>query len=352
MQDQFEVLFCDLCNTSVPLQDLESGAAVKHQGKTIGACCLKDLRQSAPLADAAPKAAHPAENSLVPLGFVLLAAIAAATIFLDHQLSQRSSALAAAHQESLVAIHKNAAALQDLAVGLEGSARRDDVGGLTERMLAAASANQEALGGVDQKFEHLRTAIESLQARVQELREQRIDYRPALERIESTAQQVKSALADLQAAPRTAPSEASMPQPAHPGDQPPAIPGLPADLAHHVAKLSDTDPAARFEAVDELLRSKNPAVREHILPMAKDADTFVRRLVVEGLREFHHASCVEALLVALSDPEEIVRDTAWRSLKELTGQKLPFEAGAAKEPRARAIQRWQEWWEKNKAAFG
>ena len=43
MQDDFDVQFCDLCGTSVPLADLESGAAVRHQAKTIGACCLAVL---------------------------------------------------------------------------------------------------------------------------------------------------------------------------------------------------------------------------------------------------------------------------------------------------------------------
>ena len=61
---------------------------------------------------------------------------------------------------------------------------------------------------------------------------------------------------------------------------------------------------------------------------------------------------VEALLAGLADADENVRDTAWGSLKILTGQKLPFEATGTKDVRARAVQRWQEWWDKNKATFG
>jgi len=58
------------------------------------------------------------------------------------------------------------------------------------------------------------------------------------------------------------------------------------------------------------------------------------------------------LLAALGDADEYVRDTAWRSLKDVTGQKLPFESAGTKDARARATARWQEWWDKNKAGFG
>ena len=38
---------------------------------------------------------------------------------------------------------------------------------------------------------------------------------------------------------------------------------------------------------------------------------------------------------------------------KLTGQKIPFDASAPnKETRLRGQQRWQEWWEKNRATFG
>ena len=45
-QDPLDVSFCDFCNTSVPVQDLEQGAALRHNGKTIGACCLPALRSA------------------------------------------------------------------------------------------------------------------------------------------------------------------------------------------------------------------------------------------------------------------------------------------------------------------
>src|SRR5262245_35304526 len=97
-----EVLFCDLCNTSVPLQDVTSGAAVRLQGKTVGSCCLHALRAgaapaaaadgataSAPppvAAGAAARGAH--DNRVLPIGIAVLVAVAAATLFLDFRIDQ------------------------------------------------------------------------------------------------------------------------------------------------------------------------------------------------------------------------------------------------------------------------
>ena len=109
----------------------------------------------------------------------------------------------------------------------------------------------------------------------------------------------------------------------------------------------------RFEAVDALIGSKNPAVLKHLLPMARDADLYVRRLTVEGLRDFKQAEAVEQLIAALADSETTVAETAYGSLKKLTGQKIPFDAASpSKDTRLRGQQRWQEWWDKNKATFG
>jgi HEAT repeat protein len=108
----------------------------------------------------------------------------------------------------------------------------------------------------------------------------------------------------------------------------------------------------RFEGVDDLIRSKSAEAVPLLLPMTRDADPFVRRLVVEGFASWKRADVVDALLGGLVDGDEYVRDTAWRSLREVTGQKIPFEAAGGKDARARAVARWQEWWEKNKAAFG
>lgn len=364
MLDEPEVAFCDLCNTSVPLQDLEAGTAVRQGGKTVGACCLASLQRPVAVAPAvstpAAAAAPISDNRLLTVAFVLLVAIAGATIYLEYRLNERVDGARAATREVVSELDRSVRSQDDLLRGLDtalaAAARRDEVQRLGERFGGLEKALGDDRSQQQVAADRQQTALAQLESKLQALTEARAEQKLLLGQLQTQLQQQSVTLAELRAMPRPTPREATADVPAPeagaPGG-PGAAPGLPPELSHQVARLADPDPATRFEAVDELLRSKNPQVREYLLPMSKDADTFVRRLTVEGLREFKHASCVDALLVALGDPEEIVRDTAWRSLKELTGQKFPFEASnGSKDARARAQQRWQEWWDKNRAAFG
>ena len=225
--------------------------------------------------------------------------------------------------------------------------RRGDVDELSQRVRAVDDRLGVAIEQTAALGEQLTRTGDALRAGLRDVEVRRPDYGPVLTELRQQLQKQAVTLAELVAMPR------SVPAPEMPIDVPVvAVAGLPAELAHQIAKLEDEDPAARFEAVDELLRSENLDVLEHLLPMLKDEDLFVRRLVVEGLRDFRDPSVVDALLVALADPEDIVRDTAWRSLKVLTGQKLPFEASGSRDSRARAQQRWQDWWQKNRDSFG
>lgn len=345
VEQPFEVLFCDLCNTSVPLQDVERGAAVRVGDKTVGACCVQRIRPVE-----APRAAPSGETRLLPVALMLLAAVAAATIFLDHRLVEETQALRTERAPLTQAVEAQGNRLITLTESMDASATRDQVAMVVDRLETGENTLREFQAAAALGSDRLQAAVEALHRRVDQVVAAIPDHRPALEQLRTELRQQAVTLAELKAMPRQPVPVAPPPAEPVPATSSPA--GMAPALAHHVQRLADPDPATRFEAVDELLRSREPSVREHLLPLAKDPDTFVRRLVVEGLREFRHASAVEALLTALGDPEEIVRDTAWRSLKELTGQKLPFEATASRDARGRAQARWQEWWDKNKASFG
>ncbi len=369
MQDDVvEVTFCDLCGASVPIGDLESGSAVRQAGKVVGACCLMPLRGDAPAADVAPMAAVPAgeaepvaasssrhapDTRLLTVAIVMMAALAAATIFLDHRLTAVETAARSNHEQLAQAQRSDSDVLQAVGVALDGAARRADLDGLTTRVGELASANEQSNSDLKRQLDALR---QDLAASSQEQRThaaQAVDVRPLFEEMRQRQQRLMEVVVALRSA--APPVDATPPPavvtPATPpeGGGPPA---LPEQLANQVKNLRADDPAIRFEAVDELLRSKEPAVLPHLLPLARDPDSLVRRLTVEGLGSFKKSEAVEALLVALTDGDDSVREAAWRSLKEVTGQKFPFESGPSKEARARAVARWQEWWDKNKATFG
>lgn len=360
-QDQIEVLFCDLCGASVPLADLERGAAVRHQAKTIGACCLTVLRQGdSPLANPGTPQAAPvgkpsaSDGRLLPIAVLLLAGLAATTLFLDQRIGRLDAAVSTAHEQMQLAQRSDSDVLQGVGVAMDAVARKADVDALIERLTNLDSSQQGQQEQVRLQVESLRQGLAAVQQEARKLGAVAVDYRPLFDEQRQQLQRLQDALADLRSVPAPGPAA----PPAAEGSAPPppaaaAADGVPEALAAQVRRLADADAAVRFEAVDALVASKNPAVLKALLPMARDADAFVRRLTIDGLREFKHPDAVEALLAALMDSDIPVAETAWSSLKKLTGQKIPFDASAtSKDARLRAQQRWQEWWDKNKATFG
>lgn len=358
-QDQIEVLFCDLCGASVPLADLERGAAVRHQAKTIGACCLGVLRQGdSPLANpgtptATPPARKAGDGRVLPIAILVLAGLAAATIFLDQRIGRLDAAMRAAHEQVQLAQRSDSDVLQGVGVAMDAVARKSDLEALLERLNNLDSGLQVQQEQVRQQVEAMRQGLAALQQEARKAGATAIDYRPLFDEQRQQLQRLQQALADLRAVPTVSPAAPAAAEDSAPPPSVAAADGIPEALAAQVRRLADTDAAVRFEAVDALVASKNPAVLKALLPMARDADAFVRRLTIEGLRDFKHPDAVEALIAALLDADVTVAETAWSSLKKLTGQKIPFDATASsKDARLRAQQRWQEWWDKNKATFG
>lgn len=356
-QDQVEVAFCDFCGTSVPEVDFAAGSAVRLQGKTVGSCCLNQLRASAPVPVAsAPPRPSTHDPRLVPVAIALLAALAAATIFLDYQLAGLERRRAQAQDKLEQGMRTDHEAIQRIDVAMDGTARRADLDGFADKLNASLAMGQQDAAQAREQLEAMGRDVAVVQRDVRGMAAGAVDYRPLFDDLRQQLQRQAAAIAEIRSVPApvpVAPVEAATPPPSEEGGAGGGnADALPPALAEHARKLQSTDPAVRFEAVDELLRAKNAAALPHLLPLAKDTDSFVRRLTIEGLKGWKRPEVVEALLTALGDGDDLVRDTAWRSLREVTGQKLPFESTAAKDVRARAQQRWQEWWDKNKATFG
>ena len=351
-QDPLEVEFCDLCGASVPAVDAASGAAIRHQGKTIGACCLGVLRgRGAGAGDRGAVAGR--DGRFLTIGIVLLAAVAAATIFLESRISNADAANRASQAQLIEAQRSDSDVLQAVGMATDGMARRADHDGLRERLDTVLAEHGRLAEALEAQVTKLQQEQARIAAGLQNVAERTVDTRPLFDDLRGQLLQQGGTLADLLAAARARPAAAPEVPVAAPV-QPPEAGGeaLSPELSAAVAKLASSEPAVRFEAVDALLRAKNAAVVERLLPLARDPDSFVRRLTVEGLRDWKTTAVVEVLLAGLEDADENVRETAWRSLKEVTGQKFPFETLATKDARSRAVQRWTEWWEKNKASFG
>lgn len=360
-----EVVFCELCGMSIADGELSSGAAVRIAGKAIGACCLRQLRPAGGQAtggapavvgvgnSAGASAAAGGDSRLLSVAVLLLAALAAATIYLGQKIDNSHHRWLEAHGHLVEAQQAQGGLLGNLELTLGEFARQSSVDAVLTRLQESAAGTQSK-EDAEKQATALAQALAAIRQEVRTLGEGQIDYRPLFEDLRGRQQRLLeqvAALRDSAAATPVVVPPAQPEPPVGPVDAAPAG-GLPPEQAEQVAKLRNTDSSVRFIALDTLLKTKNPALLPHLLPMAKDGDAFVRRLAIDGLRDWKKASVVDVLLGALGDDDENVRDTAWSSLKLLTGQKLPFDAAAGKDARAKAALRWQEWWDKNKATFG
>src|SRR5690606_8688767 len=130
-----------------------------------------------------------------------------------------------------------------------------------------------------------------------------VDYRPLFEDLRQRHTRAMAAIEGMRSEVAAVPASVVPAPPSGPAPSEPVI-DLPTDLAQQVRKLAAADPAVRFEAVDVLAESKNLKALPYLLPLARDPDAFVRRLTVEGLREFKKAEAVDVLIDALRDEDE------------------------------------------------
>lgn len=349
MEENLEIYFCEICSESIPASDLSSRAALEVKGKVIGPCCLPDVQR--------PQAARTGMSpvGLTALGAILLAGIAGATIFLDWRLSEEVSVLRANVDD----VESNVASagsrnLADLERSLDGTIRKGELEPVVDRLddlegkIATNQKQLEAkinttsarLGGLDEAQKTMIAGQATLQT---EIKEVTLEILRLEREVAAAAAVPRGGIAD-------ASTEEPMRVPESTDKEKPGT-GLPPALSHQVTRLKDGDAGNRFEAVDQLVQSKNMLALPHLLPMLKDSDAFVRRLTAEGLASFRDKTAVDALLVAMADPEGIVRHTAYASLKKLTGQSIAFDPEGSGSARAQAQRRWKDWWQKNRGKF-
>jgi TolA-binding protein len=342
-----EPLFCDLCNMSVPLPDLESGAARRCNDRIVGACCMRVLLPKQEVREAGSQSK--ASGVAVVL---VLAAIAGATIFLDKRIGEEVTGVEGKISHNVDgALVQHGARLAAIEGRVTTTVEKSDLKGLSDRLTQL----EQHVSGSLEKTEALSGRLDGLQGQIAKTQADQLatkkEQSEAAQRHDQALQAIATDLQQVKAMPRaTEQPPPSVAEPAMPRVEP-SGPTLSKELAHHVSSLTDSDPGVRFQAVSALIESKSPLVREPLLTMVKDPDLFVRRVTLEGLRNFRHASCVEALLTALADPESLVRHTAFQSLKSLTAGTIAFDPNGTQPERASAVRKWREWWDDNKKSF-
>lgn len=108
--------------------------------------------------------------------------------------------------------------------------------------------------------------------------------------------------------------------------------------------LSNPDEAMRLNAVLELGETGDPGVAEHIVPLLKDTDSFVRMVSVQALGDLGYKPAVPKLIDSLSDDRWTVREAARDSLRTITGKNFGFDPTVREAEMKKKIDQWRSWW--------
>ena len=375
-----KIFFCDLCNESVPQGDLDEGRASLRKGRVICATC--DRLMSAQEAQGGFGASS-AGGGTATLTAPAPASTSAATLAVPRDLGRPDPAPRTSSTGvwlALVTLIFSAAAfalLVERITGLETQTLQEDralagdVRGLTRELEAAVADVGEQSGELELRFAGgLNDARRAAEERVAELSAQLSDARVEIARSNEVVERLRGELAEERAdavrrhddltgrlaraeedlryyAQRLADLEMASLRPVTSGLSPaateaagaPAWQGLLADLASPLA-------GTRWQAVDALGEVDDPAVIEHLIPVLRDPDVFVRMAGARALEKRGAMDAVPALIDALEDPEAAVREAAFVALNSLTGRDFRFDPLAGDSDRAKRVKAWRDWWEK------
>ena len=367
-----ELVFCDLCNESVPAADLASGRARRLGERVICVACDAAMggeaaapapRQSGEPGDAdsavpsavpmtSPEAAAAAapRSSWVAVLALLLAGGGSALLALrigesEQGTERRLAALAAQRRErareldgQLDALRtegtRRDAARDALAAALEE--QRTQLEALLGERLAELRATLAAQKTTtDALFAELADVGPAQQARLEELAE-RLDLQVREGRLRAEQlEELETSLRQL----------ALAPTPVQGGSAPAAESPTPgAGWQRYVADLTDPNPGLRLDAVYAMGDSEDPAVVPHLQGMLTDGDLFVRMATCRVLMDLGARSAIPPLIDALGDDQSAVREAAMVALRELAGRNFRFDPVAPQAERAKRQAEWRAWW--------
>jgi len=351
MEDNLEIYFCEICSESIPANELAAKDAKVVKGKVIGSCCLSEFRSVS-----VRGAAGPSPFGLAAVAAIVLGGIAAATLFLDTRMTRDVAGLESEIGKVRSTVTAQGGMWATLETRLDRTLQQDALSPVETRVGDLATTIDAVEERMAKRFEGLGLRFDVFEEQHKQLEVGQGSVRGDIKDVQIEVVRLGRELATAMATPRAvvgavgvAPAGAPKPVPVSKAAEPGLA--LPPALASQIARLKDEDAGNRFEAVDQLVQSKNSAALQYLIPMLKDGDPFVRRLTAEGLASYKQASSVDALLVTLADPESIVRHTAHASLKKLTGQGITFDPDGSASARSSAQRRWKDWWAKNRGTF-
>lgn len=336
-----EVHFCNLCDQSVPQDQLEAGAAIRHGGRILCASCRDALAL-------AGGGARPSGRGGLAVVLVvgLIGWAAAAYVWLEQQdlradLMIRADGNASQLASDLRGVERR---LEDRLVRLDERADVQDVAlaSLRQDQARAAEAMAQQLGALERAVERvpdLADAVDRVEGRMREVEAARAVMGQESAELRGALEVIRDGLAELER------SVAAAPAPAAEG-------GFPREIEDLIAQLRDPDALQRSIALEKLGQSSDPRLVAYVEPLLRDSYEMNRYYAATSLGSWRAASSVPVLIEALADEYSLVRKAANDALMAITGADQGFDAKAPEAERRKAIERWRAWSERGAAPAG
>ena len=383
-----DILFCDICNESVPEVDLAEGRAVRRAEKTICASCEGAMSTPGAPGPAAssgspatsgvgvkptasgskqgsrhgsrsgsvspalgaaawtpPPPSHAASAIMgLVLGSLAIVMLAVAAVLGMERLGGVESRWAGEVSQ----LRKEMRSTERSQASEQAESRRSSAD-QNEQLLARVTASERstgdevrrstrALDAMGRRLDELGRDLERMQLRDDETGRNagRLEAQGAsVEELRDDIALLARRLLDLEQAAvsgglAVAAAPALKPEP---------------DWMPLVVDLEDDNASTRWLAVTSLGDTGDVAVTPHLVPRLADDDLFVRMAAARILGDLRSRAAVPALIAALSDQEHSVREAAVVSLRLITGQNFKFDSNESESDRNRRIKAWSKWWE-------
>jgi hypothetical protein len=334
-----KIYFCDGCNESIPITDIQSGQVTTIKGKLFCRTCIP------PGGGAAAVPAGAVRTGTHPLVVVLLLALMGYLAWRDLPLLA-SAVTGDGEATAELSAGDQRAALDGLDQRLGGlSARLDEF----ERQLVFQRGDVDTVRGTTAD---LARGVDQVREELEGLRRGQAETGQLIEKLhfqENRTHELEArhnALADVVALQEQRLAAGIAAQPAEGG---PATQVAQAEDATAQAELEairrqllDADAGQRFDAVEKIGRGRHKVLAPNLIPVLQDEDPFVRSRAMQVLGDFGTTEAVPALFLVLDDDSPTIRKTAAETLRRLTGHGADYDAVGTKPERDKAVKRWRE----------
>ena len=346
-----DILFCDLCNESVPQADLDGGRARRIRERLV--CSRCDAAMSGESDGQDPKASEtkglttsiddttviqpPSELPARPVrversgagaavgvalaSVALLFAAGAGAFLFDHIEKRSASAAAARESVRLEAAEREQRFEARLFERLDETSQplsllRGELEGLVERMDQLASDERASAAELRSELALLAETAGKIEGLEQTLTQQGSE----LSRVARTTADLHDEVVRMGGRLRESEEAERLA-----AQEPAAVAESGPEWMALVADLQSPNSGTRWQAVQSLGATADLAVAEHLTPMLKDRDIFVRMATARILGDLAAPIGIPALIDALEDPEAVVREASVVALRSITGRNFRFE---------------------------